>query len=596
MKNLLRNAALLLLVVAVGLNQSCKKDDKSNVTAGFTFEIDAADFRTVHFTNTSTDFAALSWNFGDGSPLVTDLNPSHTFEGEGEYQVALTATDKNGKDFNIVTQKVTLVDPDKQLTALVGSDSKTWKLLRVPDGDKYPLEVGPIDRSTIWWAQGLNNDEIARRPCLINDEWTFTRDGEMIYNSNGDFWAEGGVFDPANDCFPSDAAHLTGPNGTDLSAFGDGTHSYSFEGNGTQLKLSGNGAWIGLTKIGTDNEVNTPQDEVTLDIVELTDGDVDYLVLESTFNNNDPAGAPEAYWRIVLVHYDDPADEPAIPSPKPIASFSTTVNALTVTFVNNSEDADSYSWDFGDGSISSEESPTHTYAGSGEYNVKLTATNAAGSAEASLTITVTDGAPMTADKLVGGAWRVRNAANSVVVGPGLGDGSWWQVPADGLNGTLTGPEDWSCMVDDDFIFTAGGGGPLAGTMEYKTNGFARNDGYFGNPQGCWDDAAILASPGAAFASAVHSYQFIPASDSPSGRPRIVLTNAPNRAAFIGFYKGYYGGENGGDNTIPPNGGNTTNQYEIMSYLVSGGQEVMTVSVDLNGDGADGNAWTMVMVR
>jgi hypothetical protein len=30
--------------------------------------------------------------------------------------------------------------------------------------------------------------------------YTFTRDGKYIYNSNGDFWAEGGVFEPANVC------------------------------------------------------------------------------------------------------------------------------------------------------------------------------------------------------------------------------------------------------------------------------------------------------------------------------------------------------------------------------------------------------------
>jgi PKD repeat protein len=604
MKNLVRNSALLMLVAALGLVFSCKKDDdKAKVIAGFTFEVDANDYRTVKFTNTSQDYVELSWNFGDGSALSTEESPSHQFAGAGTYTVSLTATDKNGKDQDIATQTVTLVDPDQQLTALAGNGSKTWKLLRVPDADSWPLLVGPITNgqtTDIWWAQGRDNDEIARRPCIMNDEWTFTRDGGMNYNSNGDFFAEGGVFEPSGMCYPSTATHLTGPGGSDLTAFGDGNHSYTLDA--TTLTLEGLGAWIGLPKIGTDTEVNTPQQSVTLDILELNDaGPVDYLVLESKWKfANNTTGVDDAYWRITLVSYDDPSQEPPIPGPKPVAGFTTAFDGLEVTFTNTSQDATSYAWDFGDGGTSTDANPVHTYAVAGIYTVSLTATNANGTATTTQDVTVTSGS-MTADLLVGGAWRVRNAANSVFVGPALGSAEWWQVPETGLNGSATGPDDWSCMTDDDFIFTAGGSGPGAGTMEYKTNGSARNDGYFGTPQGCWTDAEIAASPGAAFGSATHTYEFIPASASPSGRPIIKLTNGPTGAAFIGFYKGYYGGENTPPNPITnpwplPNGGLSTNQYEVMSYLLVGGQEVMTVSVDLNGDADGGAAWTMVMVR
>jgi hypothetical protein len=144
------------------------------------------------------------------------------------------------------------------------------------------------------------------------------------------------------------------------------------------------------------------------------------------------------------------------------------------------------------------------------------------------------------------------------------------------------------MTDDEFIFSAGGG------YEYKTNGSSRNDGYMGSPNGCWSDAEIAASPGAPFGScATHTFTFTPATETT--RPIIVLTNGPDHAAFIGFMKGYYGGENT-NSANPPNGGFATNQYEVISYGVSGDKETLVVSVDLTTDHTGGSAWTMELER
>ncbi len=63
----------------------------------------------------------------------------------------------------------------------------------------------------------------------------------------------------------------------------------------------------------------------------------------------------------------------------PKARFQYDVDGLTVSFQNKSQNAETYAWDFGDGSaISAEENPVHTYAEAGTYSVKLTAKNKAG--------------------------------------------------------------------------------------------------------------------------------------------------------------------------------------------------------------------------
>ncbi len=72
-----------------------------------------------------------------------------------------------------------------------------------------------------------------------------------------------------------------------------------------------------------------------------------------------------------------------------VADFTFTQGtAGEVTFKNTSKNATSYTWDFGDGSKSTEENPTHTYTKDGTYTIKLTATNAGGSAEKTRTVTI----------------------------------------------------------------------------------------------------------------------------------------------------------------------------------------------------------------
>jgi hypothetical protein len=46
-------------------------------------------------------------------------------------------------------------------------------------------------------------------------------------------------------------------------------------------------------------------------------------------------------------------------------------NALTINFTDTSLGATSWAWDFGDGTTSTLQNPSHTYAATGNYNVAL---------------------------------------------------------------------------------------------------------------------------------------------------------------------------------------------------------------------------------
>jgi PKD repeat protein len=74
-------------------------------------------------------------------------------------------------------------------------------------------------------------------------------------------------------------------------------------------------------------------------------------------------------------------EKPAVVLP-PVANFSSITSLgfvpFSVQFTDLSENATAWSWDFGDGTTSDQQNPAHIYSTAGDYNVKLTATNTAG--------------------------------------------------------------------------------------------------------------------------------------------------------------------------------------------------------------------------
>lgn len=88
----------------------------------------------------------------------------------------------------------------------------------------------------------------------------------------------------------------------------------------------------------------------------------------------------------------------APPPQAPVASFTATPSTgeapLSVAFRDTSTGTPtSWTWDFGDGTTSTAQHPSHTYTDAGTYTVALTATNAGGSATTSQSVVVTQPPP-----------------------------------------------------------------------------------------------------------------------------------------------------------------------------------------------------------
>jgi PKD repeat protein len=81
---------------------------------------------------------------------------------------------------------------------------------------------------------------------------------------------------------------------------------------------------------------------------------------------------------------------PAAPAASFSASTANPAAGSLVLFTDTSGGAPaSWSWDFGDGTHATEQNPGHVYSSAGSFTVRLTATNASGSASTTMDLTVT---------------------------------------------------------------------------------------------------------------------------------------------------------------------------------------------------------------
>lgn len=244
-------------------------DDKINIgpppTASFEI-LEGSSPNDFILVNTTDGAFITQWDLGDnGKREGQEVEVNFPFMGS--YDVTMTTFNSGGHGSTTRSVEVTQDDPDAcfgNFEILTGCSEKTWKIAP----EESALHIGPSLEET-WWGNG--SGDVDTRVCHFNDRYIFRSNGEFEFVTQGDFWADD---DGNGNVFPSDLGLDVGCQSESdwpdqYKSWGAGVHSFNVTAN--SLTVSGLGAWIGLYKVGTTDEVDTPQQSVTFSISELTE-------------------------------------------------------------------------------------------------------------------------------------------------------------------------------------------------------------------------------------------------------------------------------------------------------------------------------------
>ncbi len=266
---------------------------------------------------------------------------------------------------------------------------------------------------------------------------------------------------------------------------------------------------------------------------------------------------------------------------EPIASFTSEVDGLSVSFTNISTGGATYHWDFGDGNESEVENPMHTYASGDTYQVTLTVTDATGTLTDDVTNAVTVSAPVDdpASLLYGDGSKTWYLIADVSTGkfpytvqPTDNSAFWW---AFGANIELCVRE---CIMDDTWTFNDDG------TYDFENNGDFYSAGSAWAVEECFDADDASNWVGAdnqdlsGWDSGTHQYAY----------------DADNETLTVtGGFIGLHNATPTGEITSPA----ASIQYEVIDINVNGAVDTLVVQVTYpNSDSPTGSAyWRSTLV-
>ena len=293
---------LFISILLLGF-ASCDPQQDGAVDIGLppaeaTFSIEeTGEFNTYMLISTTPEAFLFQWDLGNGA-TATGETVEVRYANMGDYEVTLTAFNKGGS----ATSKQTIqVDEDapvdcynfEELKFITNCDTKTWRLIPAAGA----LFIGPDDGTgTTWFAS--SEDDVDVRACQFDDEWTFSVDGAMVYDTKGDIWGE----DYLGFNFECVA---TADLGAPVADWGDGTHLFDVtaptNGEPAKLTVTGSGAFIGLPKVTNGMEVGFPVNQTIYDIIRMeTIAGQDIMELEVKFLTSDNTPAT---WKFTIASF-----------------------------------------------------------------------------------------------------------------------------------------------------------------------------------------------------------------------------------------------------------------------------------------------------
>jgi len=375
---------------------------------------------TVNFQNTSQGTSFL-WDFGDGSPTSTALNPNHTYTVGGEYTVTLIVGDPLSCNFYDTIQRTfSVIEPG--LSTLPDLEICPGQSIVIGPEGNYPAGT------TFSWVQGSNlNNTTIKNPVATPTETT-----EYILIATGicvdSLIQTVSIYEPDIDLYasadtticPGGTAHLhaTSTGDVDSWAWSTSTSFNSILSNSQNLTVSPSQNTTYYVRVKEDvcntfliESVNVNVHQFNYSIVPdqiLCPGDETHL----TITNNKPSDILTYSWQpsstiISGANTNSPLVKPTTPT-----TYTVTItNQMGCTTTNSVYvDIDNISWSppdlthnpcfgncLGTATVSANGIAPYSYAWSGNPSQNETASNLCAG---TYTVTVTDGNNCTSETSV----------------------------------------------------------------------------------------------------------------------------------------------------------------------------------------------------
>ncbi|WP_367390250.1 PKD domain-containing protein [Lewinella sp. LCG006] len=370
---------------------------------------------TAQFTSTTSNVDTYLWDFGDGNTSSAP-NPLHTYSANGIYTVSLSITNDCGTE--VITQEVDVEQAAPEavfstLESAAGCAPLTITYLNQSlNADSYvwTFPGGVPATSTLPNPTVTYLDAGAYDVTLVATNQTGSSTSET-QNFVEVFPSPTGSFSYSSDLLTAQFSSSVMNTDSYLWDFGDGatstepnpTHIYGLSGTYTvSLSITNDCGTVVIT------EAVSVMRPIPLVIFTTEDSQQGCAPLTITFINQStnantylwvfPGGEPSSSTEVnptITYHipgiYDvqlNATNETGTNTlvaqfyvevnPEPNGNFFYTNNLLDVQFMSDVENADSYLWNFGDGTTSTTANPSHTYEMGGTYTVTLELTNACG--------------------------------------------------------------------------------------------------------------------------------------------------------------------------------------------------------------------------